>query len=482
MSSRPPLWRSLSFRLQSWHALILALAISGMMVAFYHIESERRLDAIDVQLSNLTREVLPELDRPEDHRPPGPPGGPGRFEDDDFGGPPPGMRRRKEEKWQADDAIDPDLKARSWTVAWDPEGHPLHHRGTGRPDSITWNQGRIPAPFVTIDGHRVMYFRGPRHSLLVTGLPLDGHQEALHRYGWELGGVGITLFLAGIVVGGAITHWSLRPARDIAEAARDIAGSDRSRRIDLRRSTRELHELAVVLNEAFDKLDGEITQRERFTADASHEFRTPLTVILGHSERLLAKPRSEEDYRKGLQVVHQSSLRLKAIVEQMMTLAHLDAEVLDHPQPIDLGDLATETLALLRESCARRDALVKMHIQPSPVCGDAELLTRLIANLLSNALRHNPPGTPLEMRSGNDQGLSWLEIEDHGVGIAPEHQDQLFERFYRVDSSRKALDGESGSGLGLSICLKIAQRHGGDLTVSSAPGQGSLFRLTLPGT
>ncbi|GAA5483096.1 sensor histidine kinase [Haloferula sargassicola] len=476
---RPPFWRSISFRIQFWHATMLALAIAGMMAGFYRIQAEQKIDEVDVQLSRVTRKMLPEIDRPARRRPPPP------EEDFLFPGERDGPRPRrgwprKDATWQLDEEADPWIEENAWAVAWDREGDKIFEQGAERPAAVAWNDGSIPEPFSTVAGERVMYFRGPRASLLATGVPLDRVQAELHTLAIQLGGAGLGMFIVGVLVGWGVTRWGLRPARDIAAAAREVAYTDRSRRIDASRSASELHELALVLNDSFDKLQGEIVKRERFTADASHEFRTPLTVVLGQTERLLAKPREPEEYRKGLGTVHQSALRLKEIVEQMMTLAHLDEEALRATTSLDLSELAAGAIGELRQWFARRDAVVSTDLQAAPLNGDPQLLARLLSNLLANAIRHNPPGTRVEVATGSGGGYVFATVTDHGRGIPAEHLPNLFERFYRVDSSRTDLSGEPSSGLGLAICRKVAELHGGTLEVASREGEGSTFTLRLP--
>lgn len=487
------IWRSITWRIQLCYAVALALAISGMMVAFQKSERAHRIDVIDNQLARLLRPLLPEIDplrrhgpgaargrpgMPPPHRRQGPPGARGH---------PPGGGPPREETGGALPApqrdhieVEPWIRDRHWAIAWDRFGEEIHRSGAEPPAEVRFRRGPILQELETVHGQRSMTVRGPSRSLLRVGVPLDALEVALARHARQLAALGGAYFLGGLLAGWAIVRWGLRPIREIGHRATEIAHGDLSRRIDVEHAATELRELATVLNEAFQRLEADIQRRERFTADASHELRTPLTVVLGQIQQLLARERPEQEFREGLASAERAARRMKKLVDELMVLARLDAAGSPRLDAVDLADIAREVASEQRTLLAKRDAELVLDLEPAPLAGDHDALLRTLTNLVGNAIQHNPVGTRIHLSTRRLGDQVRVVVVDNGHGIPHDHQQRLFERFYRADAARSRRAGNGNSGLGLAICKAIVEQHHGSIRVESEPGAGCRFEILLP--
>ena len=234
-------------------------------------------------------------------------------------------------------------------------------------------------------------------------------------------------------------------------------------------------------------LTQDITERQRaeamrrdFVANVSHEIRTPLTVLAGFVETMASLPVTEAERGRMLQLMQQQTDRMQTLVSDLLTLAQLEGS----PRPtaerwLALGPLLERVAADARTLSAGRHQLTVGALPAVELAGQESELISAVANLASNAVRYTPDGGQIDIGwIARADGGGTIEVRDNGIGIAREHQPRLTERFYRVDGSRSRATG--GTGLGLSIVKHVMQRHGGDLEIDSAPGQGSRFRLHLP--
>jgi two-component system phosphate regulon sensor histidine kinase PhoR len=224
------------------------------------------------------------------------------------------------------------------------------------------------------------------------------------------------------------------------------------------------------------------TVRQDFVANVSHELKTPITAIRGLIETIVEDPEMpEETQARFLAKIHNQASRLSLLVTDLLTLARLEsaAGALES-EPLDLRDPVEASVKNLRPEAKERG--VGLHWEPpgEPVrtLGDAEALELVVNNLLDNALKYTPEGGRIWVRVLAADDAATLEVEDTGIGIAREHHDRIFERFYRVDKARSRELG--GTGLGLSIVKHVCRAHGGNIAVESAPASGSSFRVRLP--
>jgi two-component system OmpR family sensor kinase len=308
-----------------------------------------------------------------------------------------------------------------------------------------------------------------------------------------------------LVVLGFACHWlvrrSLRPLRDIARTAKDIAGGDLSRRVPLWAATTEVGKLGRALNTMLARIESAVREREeaaesarrsataaqrseelmrRFMADASHELRTPLTSIRGFAELYrLGEDKDLDEAVRLLSRIEGQAARMGLLVEDMLLLARLDQRRALAMRPVDLLSLAA-TAVIDAQTLApdRRIELVRLFGGEGAVVvtGDEPRLAQVLGNLVTNALTHTPSGTPFEVRVGLDGDRAVVEVADEGPGFPPEVAERVFERFYRADPARSA----GGAGLGLSIAATLVEAHGGVIVAEGEPGKGALFRVILP--
>lgn len=286
--------------------------------------------------------------------------------------------------------------------------------------------------------------------------------------------------LGGIVLlSRGVLRVGLRPLRDMAATATAVADGDIDQRIEVAHRHSEVGEVATALNRAFDERQRSEEQLRQFVANASHELRTPLTTIRGwaqlHLHGLAQDPALIE---RAMLRIEGEAARMHATVEELLLLARLDQGRPLADAPVNLGALADDAVTDARVRDPDRPVTVDV---PDEVFarGDEDRLRQVLQNLLSNALRHTPPGTPVSVAARALPGDTVeLTVSDEGPGMAPDTADRIFERFYRGAESRDPATG--GTGLGLSIVKSIAEAHGGTVTVRTAPGEGSTFTVTLP--
>ena len=304
-------------------------------------------------------------------------------------------------------------------------------------------------------------------------------------------GIGIALLLS---IGGAylMARTALRPVDAIVSSAREMSETDLGRRLPVANPGDEVGRLATTINgllarleTAFGRLEVSLGRQEealarqrRFAADASHEFRTPLTAISLHANMLDAWALGDPEVaRKSVKTIKGESDRLRSLAEALLTLARGDEGPSPRVGSHDLGVVASEAV-----EAARTIADGKVSVKYAPLdetvtaTFDRDQIRRVAVVLLDNAIKYTPRGGTVEVRTGETEGRAFLAVSDTGVGIPEAKQPLVFQRFYRADPSRT----EGGAGLGLSIARQIAEAHGGSIEVRSVPGEGSTFTLTLP--
>ncbi len=267
----------------------------------------------------------------------------------------------------------------------------------------------------------------------------------------------------------------------MSAAARSISAADLSRRIDVDETESELGALAATLNETFDRLEAAWQRQVSFTADASHELRTPVSVIHSQAEHALARPRSVEEYRESLEACLRAAKRMKSLVESLLVLARCDAGRLDLARErVDLAETARQGAALLEPLAQERRVALETALAPAVVQADAARLAQVVTNLVANAIRYNKEGGKVVLRTAVEGGDAVLSVSDTGIGIPEEDRPHVFARFYRADAARSNENG-GGTGLGLAICRSIVEAHGGSIAFTSPPGEGTTFTVRLRG-
>ena len=361
---------------------------------------------------------------------------------------------------------------------------------TGLPGSTSAQDGETSRLFSTdsIDGtsrYRVLASAASDGGTIVLAYPLGDAEAALGRLLWIEAVVTLAVLAAVAGVALWLVRLGLKPLTNMEQAAAEIAAGDLSRRVSPAGGTTEVGRLGGALNVMMERIEAAFAERRasearlrRFVADASHELRTPLTSIRGYAElfRHGAEDRPE-DLAKSMRRIEEESARMSTLVDELLLLARLDQGPQLDRGPVDLAAVAADAVSDART--VQKDRPIHLVASgPVIVTGDEARLRQVTANLVSNALEHTSPETPVHVNVAASGGEATLIVADEGPGLAPEDASRVFDRFFRVDESRSRDDG--GAGLGLSIVAAIAHAHGGSVAVETAPGAGARFIVTLP--
>jgi heavy metal sensor kinase len=292
-------------------------------------------------------------------------------------------------------------------------------------------------------------------------------------------GIPITLLLA--VAGGVfLAGRALDPIDRITRTAEKLGAEDLSRRLNFRGTDDEVGRLTATFDRMLDRLDRAFERQRRFTADASHDLRTPLALLISQGEVALDRPRSATVYRSTIAAMCEDARQMTRLLGDMLVLARADAglESIDR-EKVNLGDLVKGVVSALQPLAQARSVELTGGVADDLVVeGDQTRLTQLLTNLVDNALKYTPDGGRATVSVERERGMAKLVVRDTGVGIAAEHLPHLFERFYRADDARSRTNG--GAGLGLAICKWVVDMHRGQIEVGSTPGTGTTFTVRLP--
>ena len=306
----------------------------------------------------------------------------------------------------------------------------------------------------------------------VRGVTVAGEGAQTGRNVVVLAAVALPLLLVLAGAGGyLIARRAFRPLDQMAATASAISqGSDLSARIPVSKRDDEFSRLAGTFNQMLERLERSFQAEEQFAADASHELRTPVSVILGACEYAEKYDETPEERRETMEMIHRQSRRMSALISQLLSMTRMEQGT--EAVRWEALDLAALARGLAQEPAFAGEPITQ-NLSPAEVTGDSQLLERLLRNLLENALRygHRPGEEPqITVTTGRAGEEAFLTVADRGPGIPEEEQEKVWQRFYRGDPSRT---GEEGTGLGLSLARQIAQLHGGSLTLESRPVRGA---------
>jgi heavy metal sensor kinase len=304
--------------------------------------------------------------------------------------------------------------------------------------------------------------------------------ETLAALRWRLFWISGLTFIALAGGGFWLVRLGLLPLARVSEAVSRVSAKDFRLPLDDRGLPSELQPIVARLKQTLDQLRRTFDREKQAAADISHELRTPLAALLTTLDVGLRKPRSAEEYRELLLECRASGRQMTHLVERLLALARLDAGV-DHlrPRDVDAAIVAEECTALVRPLAQARDLTLQVHHHgPAPMRTDPDKLREILTNLLHNAIQYNRPHGSIEIAVQRKNGHVDLEVQDTGIGIAPDAKEQIFERFYRSDPSRHTDDLHAG--LGLAIVKGYVDLMGGTIAVDSSLGKGTTFRVRLP--
>ena len=356
-------------------------------------------------------------------------------------------------------------------------------RGSRPPATFDVVVGRSETPLRMRAYPLVNEFNRPAGAVLIAAR-LDDVVDTLRR----LRVLMLLAGLAGIALAAALgwrsARTALRPVEEIGATAHQIgATGDLSRRVSSGR-TDELGKLADAFNTMLDRLEAAraelsrtIETQRRFVDDASHELRTPLTIMRGNLELVARDPRMPEAERlAALGDAIDEAERMSQLVDDLLALARVDAGMAMPDTDVPLGPLVEEVALAAHAAAGERTLTVQGAADDVRVRGSEPLLRRLVENLTDNAIKYTGPGGRIGIALAGENGTARLRVSDDGVGMTPEERTHAFDRFGRSDRSRE----RPGAGLGLSIAKAVVEAHGGTIEVSSEPGAGTTFTISLP--
>jgi heavy metal sensor kinase len=315
---------------------------------------------------------------------------------------------------------------------------------------------------------------------LMAAAPDAGNQVVMQRFLRGLLALVPGLFLVACAAGYWVSRRALRPVDRIAATARSISIRNISERVPVSGSNDELQRLAETCNAMLDRLDSSVNQIKRFTADASHELRGPLTFVRTVAEIALSDPGTDAASRAAFQDIVDEVAKAAIMLEEMLTLARADAAPanLDR-RPVDLTSIVRDVCQTTQPIAATRGLSLSLisETQPALILGDAPTLKRLVWILLDNAIKYSRPQGKITVTLKLFADRVTVQVEDNGIGIAPVDLPLIFDRFYRADPSRGLVEG---NGLGLAIARWVAETHSAQLTVQSEPERGTAFHVEFP--
>jgi heavy metal sensor kinase len=314
-----------------------------------------------------------------------------------------------------------------------------------------------------------------------TGIALNKSMVLLSGFGAHLLLLTPAVLVLAAIGGHFMSRKALAPVAAIAMEARRINDRNLDVRLPIGETQDEISHLSETLNQMLARVESGVRSIRDFTANAAHELRTPLALVRTEVEVALSKPRMAEEYREACEHVQLETVHMTGLIDSLLILARADGgmealrfELVDaNKLAIDVGE---------KWKTAMRLALLDFAVETGPeqafVQGDINGLQRLLTILLDNAVRYTHPGGSVSLRVARENGRVLFTVQDTGLGIAPEHQPRIFDRFYRVDRTRGS--SSRGSGLGLALAKWIAEKHGTTISLESAAGKGSSFGFALP--
>ena len=363
---------------------------------------------------------------------------------------------------------------------------------------LTHEYFNVPSSDGGSDWRVIASYLSDRSATVAVAVSLDSVEDTVARLVTLETLSGLTVIAACAVIGWFAVRRTFRPLTQIEDTAAAIAAGDLTRRVPEPSAQDEVSSLSRSLNSMLAQIESSFALREaseqrmrEFVADASHELRTPLAAVRGYAELFRqGAVREPEDIAGAMRRIEDEATRMAGLVEDMLLLTRLDTRRPMQHDPVDLTVLAVDAAQDARAIAPdRRIRVVGLSgpLRPTLVDGDDARLRQVVTNLLVNAIRHTPGGTPVEIAVGTADSTTAgtgrqgavIEVRDHGPGVDPALARKVFERFFRADPSR-VRGGGGGSGLGLAIVAAIVMAHHGKVGVAPTDGGGATFVVDLP--
>ncbi|NTW56061.1 MAG: HAMP domain-containing protein [Chlorobiaceae bacterium] len=351
----------------------------------------------------------------------------------------------------------------------------LHHQ-----DRYFFTAGLWGAPVRQVQ-HPLVSFENRTVGFLIIAVPMKNAIIVLHDlkkvFFLSFPVIILTLF----VLSRAIAGRSIRPVEKVIATAEQMTQSNLDRRIVMPPNRDELYRLSATINSFLDRIQEAFLREKQFTADASHELKTPLAAIKGTLEVLKRKPREREYYESKIQYCLGEVNRMTVLIDQLLMLArHESSSVTSSIETIVLASHAADAVERIRHVADEKQITFDLDLDETlRVAADPAMLGIILENLLSNAVKFSPAGSSVSLTVKRNEALATCTIRDNGIGIPADRLQNVFERFYRVDQSRNS--GTGGSGLGLAIVRKLADLQKIRVAITSAKNEGTAVTLIFPG-
>lgn len=482
------MFKSLRWRLMFWQTLLLLLIVGGSGTAVYMQSVQNIYAQIDTELlsgarvieGTLRSFVEPPRESELGRRPRGGRGGRGRR------GPPPGDSR---EFSSVDipprmlqlprEMMSGQLENRPYFTVFDSKGQVVQQ--TPRSNASFPGSDVRESTFQFNGSNREVVVRAPGRTIIVVGQGAGRQQVAKRRLALTLLLSGTAVLAIGLVGAWWLTGRAIKPIKSLSDTADSITAANLKNRINVEKLDTEFKSVSTTINAMLDRLANAIEKQRKFTADASHELRTPISILNMHAELALSKQRSEAEYRKSLETCLHAGNRMNDLTEDLLELARSDAgQMAARHQEVDIMETAKESVSFFEVLANNRQ--IKIEIQGENVCcsGDPQRLRQLIDNLLKNAIVHNEDSGRVQVSISHHDDQAIVKVANTGPLIPPEHLPHLFDRFYRVDFARqRQSDLNGGSGLGLAICKTIADEHNATLAITSDEKDGTVVTFAI---
>jgi len=333
---------------------------------------------------------------------------------------------------------------------------------------------------IYLNGSPVRLINFPLHNIIIQcAEDMQKEINLLKSYKIHLSLSIFALMVISALGGFLIAKKALNPVKEISATIDRISETNLSERVNIKDIPDELKQLATSFNRTFDRLEKAFNRQKQFIADASHELKTPLSVILTQGEVVLRRQRSAEEYEKAIKTIIATAKMMSQIVQKLLVLARLNTDKIELKfENIDLAEITRESVKLLKPLAEQRSIKINISGDKKPtVFGDKALLLELFTNLIDNAVKYNVSHGEINILFKEEKDFVVTEIRDTGIGIPEKDLDKVFERFYRVDNVYSKEVG--GLGLGLSICKEIVNLHGGKIEIKSRIGEGTTVSVYL---
>lgn len=470
------LLQSLRWRLQVWHGLLLLVVIAASFGPGYHFALENQMQRIDRELGRMERGLIRSL------------------MDVIQGIPSPEARHDQPflpfpefvQKLIAQKVAPPEATATQFQGT---EPGYAYYSIRDQDDNIILQSENAPAdlkflPIPATDvseearsiDNRRENLRSTVHGLkIVVGRDITPELQEMRTMAWLHLLIGLGVWILALLGDWWLSGRAIRPIQAISQTATRIADGHLEARIDITETDSELGQLSQVLNQTFERLHASFERQRQFTADASHELRTPITILLSETQRILKRERSSEEYREVLETCAFTAQRMRGLVEALLLLARQENDdAKTHHESCDLAVILHEVIQQLTPLARERGHQIVSSLISVPLKADPAGLAILASNLISNALQH---GGKVEVSCGREADTAMFTVSDDGPGIADTDLPHIFDRFYRADQARTSTSGHTG--LGLSIAKAIVDKHGGSIQAVNLP-QGASFEVKLP--